>query len=387
MTLVVGRVVQGKTYIFADTALTSSTGQRINPFTEGCLKCYIVNERVALAFADAMPAFEQTCGTLLSMSEACEIAQYAANAQTNGWPVELLIAEAGRDMLWIVKNGTIVESSAGFLGDAQAFNAYQQHFNAPSSIPTEQPANTFQIKLLRLPEPVLVDDIYGRMFDSFKAVIENAAFPTVGGAILPLCTHNGLFQYFHYAAVFSPFDHTMLNGKPVPFGTAVNGGYAVELCTDEECSEPGVYFLQGGFGLFFLREDSGFRRAKVVQARNPAYFAMESNKSLGRQLKSCYMTPDHCGIAGESFYEAGRYEDALFCYELCSGHRTLLNRPLIRDRYMGQFAAALYQCGQLDRALAILQECIAEQPAESQFCQHIRGQIIVTTLQATRSAP
>ncbi len=375
VTLVVGRIVDGKTYIFADTALTSPIQQKVHPYTDGCLKCYIVNDRLALAFADASAAFEHSCETLLNMHSAAEIVQYAVKAQAEGWQVEVLIADAGSNEIWTVKDGIVAKSSAGFLGDAEAFNSFQKYLNDPDSIPHKPPAGTVQFGFCRIPEPVSQLDIYAQMLGSFKAVIEDGAHPTVGGAAISLCTHNGIFQYLNYAAVFSPFDEKMLNGQPIPFGTAANGGYAVELCTDEDGKEPAFYFLQGGFGLLFPREGSGFRRALVLQAENPAYFALESSKTLMRQLKSGYGTPDHFGEAGESLYKLDRYEDALWCYELGNGYEALRERPQVRDRYIGGFASTLYHFGDRERALAMLNTCIAEQPFESKVCTKVLSQI------------
>ena len=375
MTLVVGRIFNNKTYIFADTALSSPIHKKLNPYTDGCLKCYIVRDELALAFSGAEAAFKDSCLPLLGMHSASEIIEYAKKAQAAGWEVEVLVAEAARGELSTVKDGVENKSSTGFLGDAQAFNSFQRYMNDPDLTSSMHSEDTVQMAAYRLPEPVLQDEIYGRMFDSFKAVIEDVAHPTVGGAVIPLCTHNGEFQYLNYATVFSPFDKTMLNGQPIPFGTAVNGGYAVELCTDKDAKEPGFYFLQGGFGLLFPRQDSGFRRASILQAESPAYFVLEAGKVLRHQILSCYTTPDSFGIAGASLYALAKYDDALKCYELGDGYETLKNRPLVRDRYIGQFAAALYACGDKDKAISILRRCVTEQPLESNICKFILHQI------------
>ena len=375
MTLVVGRIFNGKTYIFADTALTSPIHKKLNPYTDGCLKCYIVHDDLALAFSGAEVEFKDSCVRLLGMDSASDIIEYAKKAQTEGWQVEILVAEAGRSELSTVKDGVEIKSSTGFLGDAQAFNSFQRYLSDPSLTSSMHPEDTVQMAIYRFPEPVLQDEIYGRMFDSFKAVVEDVAHPTVGGAVIPLCTHNRVFQYLNYATVFSPFDKTMLNGQPIPFGTAVNGGYAVELCTDKEAKEPGFYFLQGGFGLLFPQQDSGFRGASMLKAEGPSHFVLEAGKVLQHQILSCYTTPDTFGIAGASFYALGRYDDAVKCYELGNGHETLRERPLVRDRYIGQFSAALYACGNKDKAISILQRCITEQPLESKICEFTLEQI------------
>lgn len=375
MTLIVGRVIDGQIYIFADTAVSSSNRLSINPFTEGCLKSYIVNERLALAFADDVSAFEGMCETLLQMKEASEIVEFIEEAQLKrGLAVEVLVADAAHNVLWTVKDASVCRSSVGFLGDTQAFNIYQRYFNDPASIPQFVVENTFKLDILCMPEPVLADDLYGRMFKSFKAVIDDPACTSVGGVILPLCTNKGRFQYMYYASVFAPLDQSMY-GKPLPFGTAANGGYAVELCTDEERSEPGFYFLQGGFGLFYPRTSSGFRRATIVRAENPAYFLLESSKSLGCQLRSGYMTVDHCIAAGSALQDSGKYEDALLCLEAGQADKSLPARPDVRDYYMARFAVALAQCGQHAKALFILNKCIRQQPDASKQCRNILTQV------------
>ena len=165
----------------------------------------------------------------------------------------------------------------------------------------------------------------------------------------------------NYADVTSdPLDIAEFNGtpKPIEFGTAVAGGYSVEFLDNGalggDGKEVGFYFLQGGFGVVFPRDASGLRRAQVVIAANPAYWALQTMKLLGHGISSSYMTADHCGIAGEQLLQAGRFADALFCYELRKDWKPLPERPDIHDRYFAAYATAMFNSGNRVGAITML---------------------------------
>lgn len=124
MTLIIGRVVNEKIYIFGDTALTYNNFRKANPFSEGCLKQYMVTDKLAIAFADDSQDFEDICQKLFSASNACELINIAINAQKSGKNFELLIGEVGYKNIRTVKEGIVNEAPSGYIGDKVGFESF-----------------------------------------------------------------------------------------------------------------------------------------------------------------------------------------------------------------------------------------------------------------------
>lgn len=368
MTLIMGRVKSGKIYIFGDTELTYYSKDRANPFVEGCLKQYIINENLAIAFSGTREHFESDCDRYLKCNDSNEIIEIALTSQSTGLKYDLLIGEVGYGKIRFVRNCKIYEAEAGYLGDRNAFNAFQKLYHTSSDnpfSPVEQ--GRAMIHFLQVPEPILEDEIFHRLYKCFKQVICDDKIKGVGGVIVPVCTNKGKFQYMTYADVVSDvlkIEEFRDEPKQIKFGTASGGGYSVDFCNDApyggQGREVGYYFLQGGFGVVFPRNEKGFRNAEIIKAKNPAYWVLETSKKFEHGITSIYLTEDHCGIAGEELLRKKRFRDALFCYELKKNLKTLINRPKVRDRYIAGYATALFNSGKILVALNTLKSEIRE---------------------------
>jgi len=353
MTLIIGRVDAGKMYIVGDTALTFNHRENTNPFVEGCLKQYKVNDQLAVAFAGIREHFEYVLLDILQCKNAQDIISIAIETQVSGLDYELIVADSNYDKIHFIKNAYITESKAGYIGNSDAFNSYQKYFHNSQKLGfLESEAGKAYIQMLQMPEPLDSEGLYPNIFQSLKKVIWDKSIPSVGGVIVPLCTHKGRFQYMAYADVVSdPINIDDFSEKPraIKFGTAERGGYSVEFWDNSSKEgtghETGFYFLQGGFGVCFPKGASGIRNAMIVKARTPACWVLETKKLFGHGISSGYLTEDHCGLLGEELLELEKYEDALYCYELRKDSKSLLQRPVVYDRYMAGYATAVYNCG------------------------------------------
>jgi hypothetical protein len=367
MTLIIGRVVNEKIYIFGDTALTYNNFRKANPFSEGCLKQYMVTDKLAIAFADDSQDFEDICQKLFSASNACELINIAINAQKSGKNFELLIGEVGYKNIRTVKEGIVNEAPSGYIGDKVGFESFQKYFHAPTNCVITNPPDRAAIQILRYPEPIIEDEIYGRFYEALKQVILDERVPSVGGLIIPLCTDNGKFCYINYVDITSdPVSLSEFKAglTVIEFGTPAKGGYSVEFCNDipydGQGNNIGYYFLQGGFGIAFPPTQTGFRIPKIVPAENPAYWILETKKLLGYGIGCGFLTADHCAIAGEKLLQQDKAEDALFCYELRKNDKSLTHRPALQDRYVSGHATAMFNCdtSQQTAAIQMLEEFI-----------------------------
>ncbi len=366
MSLIIGRANKGNVIILGDTKLTFYNNKNSNPYVDGCLKVYSVNDTLAFGFAGTVEHFEIALEELLQCKSPDEIANVALKLKSEKHlDFDLLIGEAGNDYLTLLKGKQITKQIVGYIGDKDAYEKYQSNFNSNNgAIPPEEGRASIQIS--RQPEPLWENEIYSKMFHAFKNTITNAKIPSVGGISVPLCTDKGKFRYMNYVDIISdPLDLSQFSDKPkvIEFGTAEYGSFSVEFSdTSPHGGSPkdiGFYFLQGGFGLIFCENKNMLKKPKVILAKNPAYWVLNSSFEYGSGVASGYATPDHCGIAGEQLLTTGNWKDALFCYELGKDDKSLPNRPAVYDRFMSGYAVALFNCGKTIEALKTLETAIA----------------------------
>jgi len=379
MTLIVGRVEKSMIYMLGDTEVTFDDQKKSNPIVEGYLKQYLINDNLAIGFANRVGPFEQILPKFLKCSNGNDIIEVALEAYSLSQDFDLIIGEIGYEKLRSLKDGEVTESEAGYIGCHDAFVEFQKKYHEiPAKDCLLAEKGHVQLQMLKIPEPVANSEVYQRLYNAFRNTILDSNVDGVGGIVIPLCTHNGKFRYMPYADVTSDLlsiKDFVDEPKQIKFETALGGGYSIEFCDDTPyggCGKNvGLYCLQGGFGITFLPTDSSFRKATVVKASNPAFWILETQKRLGNAIGSGYINPDHCGIAGESLLEIGEYQDALFCYEIFEDlkklEEILEGRPAVIDRYIAGYATALFNCGKHHEALLILQTQIRKQ-STSMYC-------------------
>ena len=73
MTLIIARVDGEKLYMLGDTELTFHNRQQANPFVEGCLKQYLVDDHLAVGFAGVREHFEKVLPEFLGCQTGQDI--------------------------------------------------------------------------------------------------------------------------------------------------------------------------------------------------------------------------------------------------------------------------------------------------------------------------
>ncbi|MGE0331455.1 MAG: hypothetical protein AB7P37_12245 [Ramlibacter sp.] len=370
MSLVIARANAGDFVILGDIAL-SYDDRAANPFFEGCLKQYRLSDELALAFAGDAAAFEAACPQLLSCHTAKEVLQIGLRLFDGRVPFDLLICERGQENIQFLKGGLVSEAPAGFIGDAAAYDCFQRAFSSGLQRDLEGDSQGI-LQIMRIPEQNKAIDNYSRLFNALEQVIADPNVPSVGGAVVPLCTDKGAFRYMCYAksSAFYPTDgqekHTM------HFGGPELGGYSIDLSDDSgrggSGDEVGLYFLQGGLGVFFPANASGFRRASTLAPRSPALWVYETEQRLGHGILSMYLSAVHCFLAGEDLLAQGLPEKALFCYELRKDSRELTESPEIGDRYVAGHAESLYGAGKRNEAVHLICQRLVKFPG-SPICR------------------
>lgn len=382
MTLIIAKASPTNIYILGDTALTFYNGQPTNPVVSGCLKQYIVSDSLAIAFSGEQSHWELICGKILACQRHQDLVDIAQRAQLDGLDFDLLVAEVGLEQITFIKNSTITRSSAGFIGNKYAFEAFQHYYHNEGDNDDFNGgfhADAAFMQFIRIPEPIPNNNIYSRTFDSLKRVMSSQQYSDVGGLIISVCSDNGSFRYMNYADVISgPLNHNDFDEtpKPINFGTVENGGCAIEFIDGGTKENIGAYFLQGGFGVIFPKNENGIRSARLVKAKNPAYWELETKKIFGEGMRSSYLCDDHCGMAGEALLHNEQFEDATFCYELRKDSKELRARLGVFDRFIAGYATSLANSDKRQAAIDILETELRLNPDLS-ICSDILRQILI----------
>ncbi len=371
MSLIVGRVFGGQIYLLSETELTASVSKRkSHPVFAGWLKLYRLNDTLALAFAGNTEDFARVFPKLAAAHSASEIAAIAARAQRIGSDFDILIAQVGYPKLIKVRNGTVAESESAYIGDHSAFNEFQRRFHGDQRGP-DLPTATATFGMTRIPEPVPAHaDMYGKMFDAFASIVNDPKIKGVGGIIVPLCTHHGRFSYMEYTRVFTAslnLEFVSDDWEVIPFGTAQDGGYAVELCQGgpSKPDELGFYVLQGRFGIIFPRRSDGIRCAEIIRNVDPADWGVRAYRELSCSFASCFLTPLASMHAGEQALTEERDHDAVVLFELRDWRGVFIENAMMHDRYIAGYATALFNSQQPLRALTVLNEWLGRNIAPS----------------------
>jgi len=362
MSLIIGKVIDDNILMLGDTKLTFEHKVNSNPFIDGCLKQYIVSDKLAIAFAGNTEHFRYEAASLLNCRSSDEILQVTLQAQKCGAEFQLMVAEIGCPYISTLKAGVLCQSEVGYIGDSIGFDCFQRNLHNSAKDNSDILArNTLYLNILRIPESLKSGEVYRELFNTLKKVIWDEDVPTVGGAIIPLCSDNGKFSYMNYADVISDpikFESHVTTPRAIDFGTPQSGGYTVEFNDNSvdagDGREVGFYFLQGGFGVYFPSDSSGFRKAEVIRANNPANWNLQTKKLIGTTIYSQYLTVDHCGIAAEECIGSNNFLDAISYFEMAD-LQTLNGRPHdLVDRFFFFYANTLIQVGRPQNARNLL---------------------------------
>jgi len=339
MTLIVARKVGEHIFMMGDTQLTLKYEERNNPFFNGCLKQYIVNQNNAVAFANNKSDFEEDLSQILKCDNSKDIVNTVLHANKQ---YDLIIADLKERELIFIKDGVLEKQDSGFIGDPTAYNIYQKKYHEFENTPE---LGKVTLTSLLLPEPIskYAQNIYALMYCSLREVCLNNTIQSVGGIIVPLCSHNKNFTYMDYMdSVLNSLDLQSIQSKPqlITYGSSSDGSCTVEFFGNAK--SPGYYFLQGGFGILYLKNNFDLLEPKIISAPTPAHWALETTSLLGEGLKSGFLNVDNCGELGETLLKLEEYNKAIYCYELKVDSPELLgDRTKVCDRYIAGYATAL----------------------------------------------
>lgn len=129
---------------------------------------------------------------------------------------------------------------------------------------------------------------------AFQQIVHDGAFNDVGGHVVHVRGNGAGFKFIPHMRLISPRYVPVEGWNTVDFGNAQTGGYGFTTITpcDTGHNGYGVFFFQGGFGLFFH-----LNPARKICETLKAY-AANSKEFIDILEREVGFTLEHCGSLG-----------------------------------------------------------------------------------------
>jgi hypothetical protein len=316
MSLVVARCVGATIVIVGDTHLTDPTKTGPRSLLQGVVKTRMLTDELAISFAGSIRWVEiafRALDNLLPVTVDRVTETLVQVHRDSSGLAEFIVASANPVELIEIKSGEAIAKSASWLGSEPGFERFQGYATGAVKAPLGR-ANTFSWQIQRLPEESsgsqpdqASTSRFGLLAESMRQVIEDADCPDVGGFVVPVALHKARFEFMDYAAIVTHPLRLDLMPKSfvVPFGTAQEGGHAINLMSDLQSSTKGVslYALQGRCGAAFVPQD-GLLRPVVLRNKSPIEFEEALAAELGLDMGTFYGHPrEYCARAMKRLHE------------------------------------------------------------------------------------
>jgi hypothetical protein len=273
--------------VVSDTVESSSWQQPDSSLLHGIIKTRVIDDELAISFAGSVERARQAFLALEARPSLTRDAvrdrllEFHIESIRAGGTVEFLLACVNPPELLQIKAGTATETAAAWLGWEPGFRRFQAYATEQQE-PVEPRPETAAFSIQALPDgphgeqpSELQTAIYSALCECMRLVIEDAEIPEVGGFVVPVGPRGGRLSYLDYAAVVThPLQFDLLrDGMAIPFGTAAEGGHAINLMADNRSSANGLalYLLQAQAGAAFKQVD-GLLRPTVIRGATPISF-------------------------------------------------------------------------------------------------------------------
>lgn len=252
MTICVARTFGPRALLSCDTAISSAIGKRRYPL-QGALKNWRLSAHLGVAYAGnphtAVEALSALVGRGANLEDMESILTYLAASTRAGTVDYLLLAHTAKGSeIWRISAGEVESGLAvAHIGDSEVFSKIQE---ATAS------------GLSRMKDFENIEDVRleGAFSSAFAEVVSDCAASKdagVGGFALTLMGDGSELYYQPQGAIYSGMPVTVPAGKgwrPVPFGNAATGAYAISVCTPpkgDDAVAVGAYLPIGRVGALY----------------------------------------------------------------------------------------------------------------------------------------
>jgi hypothetical protein len=295
MTLVLARIVQGAIFLVGDTKLILERTKEKVSTTRGVLKTKVVSDGLAVSFAGNQYIADNALQSLHKADNVDGVLDHLLKAHRstrNEDSADFIVSSLEPlPVLYSVKDGTVVRSDVAWIGSGEGFRLFRAYELGEREIKPKSLGGAW-LRIVQLAagseEPPPGIETYTRMLSSMNEVVDDEELPDVGGFAIPLIGWNGKFSYMGYADVRThPLQFEPGVGV-VPFGTAEEGGYALDVVPFGDNRGVSSYFVQGDFGILYRDADGGWPKAQLVPRVSPITFMQEGSKLAGTAITTYY---------------------------------------------------------------------------------------------------
>lgn len=263
MTLLVAQTDGSVAWMVADTAISSPLrGMRERRFM---LKVEPGQGMSLLGYADNADRGALTVRQAASLPPGRDVLKMLLDVHTTHRDVEFAYAfvEDGTAVLYKIADGVARSVPALYLGDADAYEAFQAIRHAEKIDHAPDAMHLFIAWVpkegLREPDPpIKIPKMLTESIKAMQTLFVQTSERGVGGVAIPfILSHQGPQVLNYVYAVSDPLTRELAHGTVVPHGTAERGGYGISVSQLAEKDGVFVYWLQRPGGTVFIRREGG----------------------------------------------------------------------------------------------------------------------------------
>lgn len=280
MTLIIGGGEGSITWMCSDAAISDPVADTRNRLYRP--KIEIVSSSALLGFAGPLHLGSEALAAISPLDQGAGVSEVLLRLHRRNPAVQFLYSflENGNPRLVRIANGNIEHSASFFIGDQNAYEAFQeirlslQKDHAPDAIHRLILAGFGDQAV-----PRALEDAINAMLKQFAASGNSA----VGGWAAPFVhTPSGPSMCAYSYSVTDPVVPMLETGQEIPHGTAEGGGYSFSFCPLRELDGIVVYWLQRPGGKVFIREGTGYQEYNFYGP--PDEFKKDVFAKLGRTV-------------------------------------------------------------------------------------------------------
>ena len=243
MSLIVAKKQNNQIYIVSDTKLTNPNNlNRIDlvaPEEFSAIKIVNINPFVSISFAGEISYAKQAIATCRKLDNNINrILDYLlqTNITSNNATEFIVCINLPTFFIYEIKNSKITSTNSTWIGDIDGFNEFQKKFAESDK-----------------------KDILSKMEEALNAVIESNV-QGINGFLITVTNESGGFCYKQYMKTYMPSRTYTGGGSHVieVYGTVQEGGYTINLFSDERNEVLCIHIRQNRYGLVYLNKDNGY---------------------------------------------------------------------------------------------------------------------------------
>jgi tetratricopeptide (TPR) repeat protein len=241
MSLIIAKKLDRNIFIVSDTKLTNPQNinhVEFNTPEEFCaIKTIILNPYVTISFAGETGHAKIAIAHCRKLNDKItEILVYLlqTNINSNDATEFIVCVNLPPFFIYEIKKSRCEPTSSAWIGDSDGFNEFQSHF-------------------LKSDKP----DLLSKMEDAFNGVIESDV-KSVNGFLITVTNENHFFSYKQYMRTYIPSRTYVGNSIIEVYGTVQEGGYTINLFSDEKNEVLAIHLRQNDYGLIYVNKDDSY---------------------------------------------------------------------------------------------------------------------------------